>query len=121
MLFIIFIDDMPDVVETSMKLFADDAKIFKAIYSFQDISVIQGTTKLLKWSTEWQLPLNINKSKCILYGKNNPNHTYTIGDIDQANDDLEKHRCRRTFWPFIRAPNPYKCNYIKSKLQSLSN
>ena len=45
-----------------MKLFADDAKIFKAIEPFQDITVIQDDiNKLLKWSTEWQLPLNINK------------------------------------------------------------
>ena len=82
---------MPEVVESLMKLFADDAKIFKAIESFKDISVIQeDINKLLKWSTEWQLPLNINKCKCIHYDKNNPKHTYTIGNIDLANDDLEK-------------------------------
>ena len=90
-LFIIFINDMPEVVESLMKLFADDAKIFKAIESFKDISVIQeDINKLLKWSTEWQLPLNINKCRCIHYGKNNPKHTYTIGNIERANDDLEK-------------------------------
>ena len=61
-LFTIFINDMPEVVESLMKLFADDAKIFKAIKSFKDISVIQeDINKLLKWSTKWQLPLNINK------------------------------------------------------------
>ena len=32
---------MPDIVESTMKLFADDAKIFKAIESFDDINVIQ--------------------------------------------------------------------------------
>ena len=90
-LFTIFINDMPEVVESLMKLFADDTKIFKAIESFKDISVIQeDINKLLKWSAEWQLPLNINKCKCIHYGKNNPIHTYTIGNIDLANDDLEK-------------------------------
>ena len=90
-LFTIFINDMPEVVESLMKLFADDAKIFKAIESFKDISVIQeDINKLLKWSTKWQLPLNINKFKCIHYGKSNPKHTYTIGNIDLANDDLEK-------------------------------
>ena len=78
-LFTIFINDMPDIVESTMKLFADDAKIFKAIESFDDINVIQDDIdKLLKWSTEWQLPLNVSKCKCIHYGKNNPNHTYTM-------------------------------------------
>ena len=53
-LFTIFIDDMPDIVVSSMKLFADDANILKAIESFQDITIIQDDiNKLLKWSTEW--------------------------------------------------------------------
>ena len=82
---------MPDIVESTMKLFADDAKIFKAIESFDDINVIQDDiNKLLKWSTEWQLPLNISKCKCIHYGKNNPNHTYTMNNSVLTTDTEEK-------------------------------
>ena len=39
-LFIIFIIDMPKAVDSMMKLFADDANIFKAIESMDDISII---------------------------------------------------------------------------------
>ena len=71
-LFTIFINDMPDVVKSLMKLFADDAKIFKAIESMNDIGIIQDDiNKLLQWSIIWQLPLNLVKCKCIHYGKKN--------------------------------------------------
>ena len=90
-LFTIFINDMPDVVHSCMKLFADDAKVFRAIESFEDISLIQeDIDKLLRWSEKWQLPLNINKCKCIHYGKKNENHHYKIGSSILAEDEEEK-------------------------------
>ena len=90
-LFTIFINDMPDVVEAIMKLFADDSKTYKAIETFHDITLIQeDINKLLKWSILWQLPLNLCKCKCIHYGKDNPNHQYTIGNINLCTDSGEK-------------------------------
>ena len=90
-LFTIFINDMPEVVKSCMKLFADDAKIYKAIESFDDINIIQDDiNNLLKWSKKWQLPLNLKKCKCVHYGKKNPCNHYTIGDLDLAEDVSEK-------------------------------
>ena len=90
-LFTIFINDMPDIVESMMKLFADDAKIYKAIESVNDLTLIQDDiNKLFEWSLKWQLPLNLQKCKCIHYGKRNPEHTYTIGNINLMKDDQEK-------------------------------
>ena len=54
-LFTIFINDMPDQVEATMKLFADDAKIFTAIKSMENIDSLQvDIDKLLAWSHKWQ-------------------------------------------------------------------
>ena len=90
-LFTIFINDMPELVKSVMKLFADDAKIFKAIESFHDISMIQDDIdKLLTWSKKWQLPLNISKCKVIHYGKDNPQHKYTMDGSDLFTDTEEK-------------------------------
>ena len=90
-LFIIFINDMPKAVDSMMKLFADAAKIFKAIESMDDISIIQiDINTLLDWSHKWQLPLNIAKWKCIHFGKNNPNHGYMMGDLPLESDSEEK-------------------------------
>ena len=82
---------MPKVVSSLMKLFADDAKIFKAIESFHDVSIIQeDINKLLHWSIIWQLPLIVGKCKSVHYGKNNPNHTYTMDNKELTSDDKEK-------------------------------
>ena len=90
-LFIIFINDMPDQVESIMKLFADDAKVFKALESSDDIDILQeDVNKLLSWSHKWQLPLSIPKCKVIHYGKNNPRHVYTMGDSQLTCDSEEK-------------------------------
>ena len=90
-LFTIFINDMPDAVKSCMKLFADDAKIFNAIENIHDINLIQEDIhKLLQWSTKWQLPLNLSKCKCIHYGKRNPGHKYSIGNLTLSEDSEEK-------------------------------
>ena len=82
---------MPKVVDSMMKLFADDANIFKAVESMDDISIIQNDINtLLDWSHKWQLPLNIAKCKCIHFGKNNPNHSYMMGDLPLESDSEEK-------------------------------
>ena len=90
-LFIIFINDMPKVVKSYMKLFADDAKIYKAIESVENISMIQhDIDKLLMWSEKWQLPLNISKCKVLHYGTKNPNHLYKMGNQPLSSDVSEK-------------------------------
>ena len=90
-LFTIFINDMPEIVSSMMKLFADDAKIFRAIASADDINILQeDINKLLKWSVDWQLPLNVSKCKCMHYGNKNLNHSYTMGDTPLATDSTEK-------------------------------
>ena len=90
-LFTIFINDMPDVVKSSIKLFADDTKIFKAIESVEDISTIQeDINNLQQWSNIWQLPFNIDKCKVLHFGKNNQKHVYSMGTNDLACDEKEK-------------------------------
>ena len=90
-LFTIFINDMPEAVNSYSKLFADDTKIYKAIESMDDVSTIQDDiNKLMRWSRDWQLPFNVNKCKVIHFGKNNPNHTYQMDGTDLIADTSEK-------------------------------
>ena len=71
-----------------MNLYAD-ATIFKTIESVDDIDLIQEDA-VLEWSDTWQLPLKVKKCKDIHYGKDNPNHTYEMGDAHLVSDDREK-------------------------------
>jgi len=64
LLFLIFINDLPIVLNPSIKifLFADDAKIFCKIKSVDDQHGLQtNLNKLYLWSEKNHLPLNINK------------------------------------------------------------
>ena len=84
-LFLIFINDLPDWVQSLTKVFADDTKVFRTIQTTNDSEALQeDLASLARWSAKWQLPFNTSKCKCIHYGKNNPSHTYKM-----SNHDLE--------------------------------
>ncbi len=72
-LFIIYINDLPDGVISKTKMFADDTKTYGSVNSEQEKEVIQQDLNLLMdWSSKWQLRFNVDKCKVIHYGANNP-------------------------------------------------
>ena len=82
-LFIYFINDLPDVVSTFLKIFADDTKTYQPICSITDRNKLQDTlNKLYEWSEKWLLKFNGSKCKILHLGKNNPQYEYTIKDGD---------------------------------------
>jgi hypothetical protein len=91
-LFLLFINDLPDLVNSSVKLFADDTKIFRKIENDADICLLQeDIDKLIKWSSTWQLPFNVDKCKVLHFNKKNPKNCYTmagkqIGTFEEEKD-----------------------------------
>ena len=84
MLFIIFINDLPDCVKSAIKIFADNTKIYREIKDQSDIKQLQDDIdSLKKWSRDWQLLFNASKCKCIHLGKKNYKHNYIISDEGQ--------------------------------------
>ena len=49
-LFVILINDLPEVVNSMMYLFADDTKLMKAIQNAQDVVVIQNDVSEMDYS-----------------------------------------------------------------------
>ena len=65
-LFVLYINDMPEVVDnlTFIFLFADDTKIFRRINSQADVDILQkDIDKLIKWSNIWLLKFHPDKCK----------------------------------------------------------
>ena len=73
LLFLIYINDLPDVCDNFSKLFlfADDAKIYSYIKNAYDSMCLQhNINKLHQWTQNWELVLNIDKCAVCRFGRN---------------------------------------------------
>ena len=58
LLFLIFVNDLPNWVRNSLRMFADDTKIWRGIQVMGDsLSLKEDLHQLLKWSDKWLLRL----------------------------------------------------------------
>ena len=90
-LFVIFINDMPDNVKYSMcKLFADDCKLYGTVNNREDNKTQFDLTNLETWSKTWQLPFNALKCKVMHFGNRNPKHLYYLNDHILEDTQSEK-------------------------------
>lgn len=72
-LFIIYINDLPDVVESTMYLFADDTKLMKEIKMMLDTIALQkDVSEMDAWSKTWLIKFNLEKCHILTFGK--PKH-----------------------------------------------
>jgi len=88
LLFLLFINDICDILRDflSVKLFADDLKVYVVIDSMDKIERLQnGLDKLGEWSEIWQLNLPINKCSTLHVGEQNPMSSYCIRGMQLAN------------------------------------
>jgi len=69
LLFLLFVNDMPDWVVSSLKMFADDTKLWRSIKDHSDSAILQDNlNQLSEWSTRWQLKFNPSKCKLMHVG-----------------------------------------------------
>jgi hypothetical protein len=80
LLFVIFINDLPEELQTSAYLFADDTKVYNIIKNKNDQENLQkDLNKLEEWSDRWLLRFHPDKCKHIHVGKQiEPNTRYYI-------------------------------------------
>lgn len=81
LLFLLFVNDLPDWITNSMRMFADDVKIWNVISSDIDSKSLQEElNSLTRWSSKWLLQLNPSKCKVMHIG-------HSLGTIYHMNDD----------------------------------
>ena len=62
-LFLIYINDLPDKIKSQVRLFADDTAAYLAISNLKDAEILQSDLNLLQqWETSWDM--EFNPSKC---------------------------------------------------------
>ena len=80
-LFTIFINDLPDQVESYCKIFADDTKIYNVTSETKKLQ--DDINSMILWSEHWQLYFNTAKCKRMHIGKSNSKHEYTMNVNDK--------------------------------------
>ncbi len=98
LLFVIYINELPKTVKSTIYLFADDTKIFRSINNQEDTKILQeDLDKLQEWSNTWLLKFHPDKCKRMTIGKQTQHTkiTYTrnkgdtihqLENVDQEKD-----------------------------------
>ena len=64
-LFLIYINDLPDTTKSKVRLFADDTAIYLAVSNLEDAHILQQDfDRLHQWELQWDM--EFNPSKCVV-------------------------------------------------------
>ena len=88
LLFVIYINDLPENIKSHLYLFADDCKFFRQIITSEDTDIMQeDLNTLYEWSKTWLLKFHPGKCATLRLSlhKQNEKHTYHLGDDDLEN------------------------------------
>ena len=79
LLFLVYINNLPDVVHSFIKLFADDAKLYAVVNIARDATVFQNDLgSLTNWSEIWQINFNYDKCTHMHLGKDQEFSTFSM-------------------------------------------
>lgn len=89
-LFLIYINDLSDAIKSTVKLFADDTKVYRTIKASEDIQVLQDDLcKMCKWAEVWQMQFNIEKCKTMHINGNEEHANYYMVTSDNTRVNLQ--------------------------------
>jgi hypothetical protein len=98
LLFVLYINDLPEALNNPSKLYADDSKIIARIVdSMSAVLLQQDINAVTEWTRDWLMRLNTSKCKIVHFGGSEDSHaTYLIEDLStNCRNVLEKSECER--------------------------
>ena len=93
-LFLLYINDMPDMIQSNIKLFADDTIMYLTVSNQTDCQALQADlTKLETWESEWLMAFNPDKCEVIrITNKKTPTlFNYTLHGVSLKETDSAKY------------------------------
>ena len=82
-LFVIYINDLPDVIQCCIRLFADDSKIYWRVSRIEHVEILQSClNKAVTWADIWEMFFNLLKCHHLHVGKNSMGQIYTMQSPD---------------------------------------
>ena len=87
-MFLIYVNDIPNIITSTAKLFADDSKIYREINKVKDSIALQSDlTALDLWADRWQV--KFNPSKCVVmrmtHNKDKSTTWYQVSGTESRN------------------------------------
>ena len=112
-LFLIFINDLPDNIRCSIRLFADDCILYRNIYSIQDCIILQeNLTSLGQWEADWQMKFNVAKCHSIRVTRHQ-HHKQILFDYSLHNQTKGEHSAiLSTFIKLLFVIKTYVCLFL---------
>jgi len=81
-LFLLYINDLPDNISCKMALYADDSMLYNNIYSFEDIARLQNDIdRVGLWCTTWGININPSKTQAICFGHSRSDRMIEVGSV----------------------------------------
>ena len=78
LLFLIYINDLPNGLQSNPKLFADDTSLFSTVQDIttSTVSLNNDLTKISEWTVQWKMILGNKLKSYYLAEKQVPSHTH---------------------------------------------
>jgi len=78
-LFLIFINDLPEGITSSVRLFADDCVLYRNIRSMRDCQTLQDDIDLLAvWESNWLMEFNVGKCNSMMISRQHPDRLFNF-------------------------------------------
>lgn len=88
-LFVIFINDLPETVQSLCQMYADDSKVYSEVENETMKEKLQADLdNLMVWANKWQMRFNADKCHVVHLGQRNCNFSYYMGKQD-TNERVE--------------------------------
>ena len=76
LLFLLYVNDFPNIIKSILKLFADDAKIYQTT---DKCDILQSDLHDgSSWGDQWELKFHVDKCGVMHYGRTNEKHSYKM-------------------------------------------
>ena len=89
-LFLLFINDLPNGVSNFIKMFADDTKLYSQPKTTDDDSLQRDLDALQNWSATWLMHFHPEKCKVMRLGRRRTNTQYHMNNVILEEIEAEK-------------------------------